>query len=83
MLTDWRLHDLRRTMGTIMQEELGVSPYVIGAILNHSPDKVMGVTAVYATGKMMADRRLAMDAWGKRLQSISADNIVPLKKVKQ
>ena len=74
ILTDWRLHDLRRAMGTIIQEELAASPYVIGAILNHSTDKVMGVTTVYATRKMMAgvikplNQSCAKDAHDYRLK---------------
>ena len=33
-VTDWTLHDLRRTMATRMAD-LGVQPHVIEAILNH------------------------------------------------
>src|SRR5262249_10252024 len=31
----WRLHDLRRTMVTVMNEKLGVAPYVVEAVVNH------------------------------------------------
>ena len=86
-LSGWRLHDLRRTCATIMQEDLGVPPHVIGAILNHSPQATMGVTSVYATGNMVDDRRRALNAWGQKLQSIldpdSSDNVLPLKKTEK
>jgi integrase len=84
-LSGWRLHDLRRTCATIMQEDLGVPPHVIGAILNHSPQATMGVTSVYATGNMVDDRRRALDAWGHKLESIldgksaGGDNVVPMR----
>ena len=81
----WRLHDLRRTCATIMQEDLGTAPHIIGAILNHSPKSTMGVTSVYATGNMVDDRRRALDAWGHKLESIldgksaGGDNVVPMR----
>jgi integrase len=83
-LTDWRLHDLRRSCATTMQESLSVPPHIIGSILNHSPQSTMGVTSVYATGHMVEDRRRALNAWGQKLESIltgvGGDNVVPLKK---
>ncbi len=68
-LKDWRLHDLRRTCATGMQD-IGVPPHIIGAVLNHSPQSIMGVTSVYATGDMVDERREALDAWGDKLQSV-------------
>jgi integrase len=32
----WRLHDLRRTVATHM-EELGIPPHIVGSVLNHDP----------------------------------------------
>ena len=34
-LPQWRLHDLRRTVATVMADKLGVLPHVVEAILNH------------------------------------------------
>jgi len=68
-LKNWRLHDLRRTCATGMQG-IGIHPYIIGAILNHSPQSTLGVTSVYATGNMVDDRRQALDAWGNKLEVI-------------
>jgi hypothetical protein len=31
----WTLHDLRRTMVTVMNETLGVPPHVVEAVVNH------------------------------------------------
>jgi integrase len=73
-LKDWRLHDLRRTSATGMQG-VGVPPHIIGAVLNHSPQSIMGVTAVYATGNMVEERREALDAWGDKLQSVIAPDL--------
>lgn len=82
---DWRLHDLRRTAATVMQEALSVPPHIIGAVLNHSPTATMGITSVYATGNMVDDRRRALDAWGRKLESIlsgsAGDNVVLIREV--
>jgi len=86
-VTDWRLHDLRRTAGTIMEDELAVAPHIIGAILNHDPNSYKGVTAIYTVGRLVDDRRRAMDAWGKKLESLinpdAGGNVLPMKKMGQ
>jgi integrase len=85
-VSDWRLHDLRRSMATIMEDELGIAPHVIGACLNHDPQSYKGITATYTVGRLLDDRRRALDAWGQKLESILdpdvADNVVTLKKAK-
>jgi integrase len=84
---DWRLHDLRRTMATVMERDLNIQPYVIGAVLNHDPTGYKGVTANYAVGELTSQKRAAMDAWGQKLEGIRnpsvGDNVLPLKKVLQ
>ena len=42
----WRLHDLRRTAASAMAR-LGHPPYVVAAVLNHSPGAIQGITVVY------------------------------------
>ncbi len=34
-MPDWTLHDLRRTMVTLMNERLGIAPHVVEACVNH------------------------------------------------
>jgi len=86
-LDGWRLHDLRRTMATIMERDLNIQPYVIGAVLNHDPAGYKGVTANYAVGELVHQKRSAMDAWGQKLESLLdsalGNNVVPLKKADQ
>ena len=41
-VADISLHDLRRTMTTVMDDELGVDPRVLDALLNHRPQGVTG-----------------------------------------
>jgi hypothetical protein len=44
MASAWTLHDLRRTMVTVMNENLQVPPHVVEAVVNHvSGDAKRGV----------------------------------------
>ena len=86
-VSDWRLHDLRRTMATVMEDELRIAPHVIGACLNHDPKSFKGITATYTVGRLLDDRRRALDAWGQKLEIIlnpgTTENVVPMKKVEK
>lgn len=70
-LPDWRLHDLRRTVASVMACELGVQPMFISAVLNHRPSNVLGgVTAVYVRTEFRPQRRAALDAWADFLATL-------------
>ena len=78
-MTDWRLHDLRRTAATEMRR-LGIGRDVVGAILNHAP---RGVTAeVYDQWEQLPEKRHALEAWARKIESIirpTDDKVVPLR----
>ena len=65
-LPSWRLHDLRRTVATHM-EELGIPPHMVGSVLNHDPKGYKGVTSVYTRGNLLYERRKALTAWARFL----------------
>ena len=47
-MTDWRLHDLRRTVVTGMNDDLGIWPHVVEAVVNHVTGAAKrGVAGVY------------------------------------
>ena len=47
-LPSWTLHDLRRTMVTVMNERLGIQPHVVEAVVNHiNGHAKRGVAGVY------------------------------------
>jgi integrase len=67
-VSDWRLHDLRRSVASGMQE-LGVEPHVIDACLGHSA-VIKGVAAVYLRAKYLDERKAAMTLWGNHVAAI-------------
>lgn len=47
-MPDWTLHDLRRTMATLLNDRLGIAPHVVEACINHvSGSAKAGVAGVY------------------------------------
>ena len=62
-MPDWRLHDLRRTFATGLQN-LGIPLEVTEKILNHTSGSFAGIVRVYQTHAYAAEKRTALDAWG-------------------
>jgi len=60
----WRLHDLRRTVGTNMTEHLGVPVFTVARVLNHAEG---GVTKIYARASYLKEKRKALDNWCEHL----------------
>lgn len=56
-------HDLRRTFVTRLSD-LNIAPHVIEKIVNH---QLGGVLQVYQRGEFLPERKIAMEAWGKRI----------------
>ena len=67
----WTLHDLRRTMVTMMNEELGIAPHVIEAVVNHvSGLAKAGVVGVCNRALYLDDRRRALTVWSQYLTKL-------------
>lgn len=67
----WRLHDLRRTVATHLEETLGFAPHEVGLfVLNHDPKAYKGVTATYTHGKHLLKRRRLQNSWARYLRLI-------------
>lgn len=73
-LTDWKLHDLRRTFATLATEELGAPPVVVDKILNHQSGAVRGIAAVYQRGQYLAERKRVLEEWACVLESETNGN---------
>jgi integrase len=77
----WRLHDLRRTMATLMGEELDIDQGVIERILNHTSGTQGGLMGIYQRQEYRTKRKAAMTAWGAFVEELTADNQPCLKSI--
>ncbi len=66
----WRLHDLRRTMVTGMNE-MGIQPHIVEAIVNHISGHRAGVAGVYNRALYLDERRRALNAWALHVLELS------------
>jgi integrase len=63
----WRLHDLRRTTASRMQE-LGIRNEIVQAVLNHA---IPGVGGVYLRSELEKEKGEALAAWATALERIT------------
>ena len=66
----WILHDLRRTLVTHMNEELGIQPHVVEAVVNHASGIQSGVAGVYNRAQYLDERKAALNAWADYIEQI-------------
>ena len=74
------LHDLRRTTTTGMAR-LGIAPHVVDKVLNHTAGTIRGVAAVYNRFEYLAERKTALEAWGRFVATLvhpTASNVVQI-----
>jgi integrase len=69
-VTSWRLHDLRRSLATGLQQ-LGVRLEVTEAVLNHTSGTRGGIAGVYQRHDWLPEKCLALDAWGAKVLAIA------------
>lgn len=60
--SDWRLHDIRRTVATGMAK-LEVPPHVVERLLNHSSGTFGGVAGIYNRFGYLPEMRAALEKW--------------------
>lgn len=69
-ISDFRVHDLRRSVATGMAE-LGIAPHTISWVLNHiSATRGTITSKVYAQYGYDREKRHALEAWSRRLSAI-------------
>ena len=68
-INDWVLHDLRRTATTGLAR-LGIPPHIADKVLNHTAGTIRGVAATYNRFEYLDERRAALDAWGRFVESL-------------
>jgi integrase len=67
--TEWRLHDLRRTVVTRMSD-LGVQPHVVEQVVNHVGVARSGVAGVYNKSAYSREVKVAFVLWSDHISSI-------------
>jgi integrase len=72
-LDPWILHDLRRTATTGMAS-LRIPPHVVDRILNHTSGTIRGVARVYNRFEYQEERKAALEAWGRAVETIVGDS---------
>lgn len=68
-VTGWRIHDLRRTFASGMAR-IGVAPHVVEKVLNHASGQISGVAAIYNRHGYSDEKRGALEAWSKNVQTL-------------
>jgi integrase len=68
-VTDWRYHDLRRTVATGM-EKLGIALPVTEAVLGHTGGSRGGIVKVYQRHQYQDEKRAALDLWAKHVAKL-------------
>jgi integrase len=80
-VTNWTLHDIRRSAVTGMNDELGIAPHIVESIINHvSGPSRRGVAGTYNRAKYLKERARALQAWADHLTSEPVDKVVELAK---
>jgi integrase len=72
-VTDWTLHDLRRTAATGLAQ-LGVAPHVVEKLLNHTTGTLGGVAGIYNRFQYVPEMREALARWEGHLQALLKAN---------
>jgi integrase len=67
-VTDWRLHDLRRTLATGLQR-LGIRLETTESVLNHISGSRAGIVGVYQRHDWKIEKRAALDAWARHIEA--------------
>ncbi len=82
-MAPWRLHDLRRTFATGLNN-LGVLPHVADRILNHVSKSKGGVMAVYNRAEYARERKAAMTLWAEHVERLldgGVGKVLPMRRV--
>ena len=82
-ISDWRIHDLRRTLATGLQR-LGVRLEVTESVLGHIAGSRAGIIGIYQRHEWAGEKRAALEAWTSHLTAIidgrePAENVIALR----
>lgn len=70
-VSEWRLHDLRRTAATGMAR-LGFDPHIVERVLNHATSTAGPLARVYQRYAYEDEKRAALDSWSAEVARFCA-----------
>ncbi|MBN7776720.1 tyrosine-type recombinase/integrase [Nitratireductor aquimarinus] len=70
-LPRWSLHDLRRTVSTMMNEELAIDPHIVEAVLNHVSGSRAGVAGTYNRASYFKQKKEALQLWSNHISRLT------------
>jgi len=79
----WRVHDLRRSFVTHINERGIAPPHIVEAIVNHISGHLAGVAGIYNKAAYLAERRQALELWGAHVVALVeglATKVVPMRR---
>lgn len=86
-LPRWSLHDLRRTVSTMLNDELAIDPHIVEAVLNHISASRAGVAGTYNRAGYLKQKTAALNAWANYLAELNGDipgeNVTPFRVIHQ
>jgi integrase len=68
-VSDWVVHDLRRTVASGMAR-LGISLAVIEKVLNHVSGSFAGIVSVYQRHEFAEEKRAALQKWADHVERL-------------
>jgi integrase len=78
----WTLHDVRRTVATGMAD-IGVSPHIIEAVLNHAGGHKRGVAGTYNRSTYLPEKAEALQRWADHVEQLVSGKptkVVPIRR---
>jgi integrase len=83
-LPPWTLHDIRRSVAThLADDEIGIQPHIIEALLNHVSGHKRGVAGIYNRARYDREIASALRVWSEHLIAAVENReskIVPMKR---
>jgi integrase len=76
-VTDWTLHDLRRSFVTHLCE-IGIAPHVVESAVNHISGHKGGVAGIYNRSDYWVERVRALQLWADHLLEASEVKVIEL-----
>jgi integrase len=70
-IAPWRLHDLRRTVSTIMHDRLAIQPHIVEAVLGHISGHKGGVSGVYNKAAYRTEKAAALALWAEYVLAVT------------